>query len=147
MNRGKRYVDSMVSFSDLVHWIQDGGEDEHWQAPYHHMCHPCIIQYDRIVKLETQNTDAQFIIKEKLDGRGEDTRRNKRDFTKENNSKGEENAFLRENGKYLDIYNNCTDDQMLFLRKRFQSDLEMFGYSFDENNLVAKCGYDKTGCC
>ena len=51
-----------LSFSDFIHWIEDGNENEHWKGPYHIGCNPCQINYDRIVKLETQDSDSKYII-------------------------------------------------------------------------------------
>ena len=135
--------DRFISFSDVVRLMKEGHYDDHWRGPYYKKCHPCAIQYDRIVKLETQTMDAQYIIKKKLKGRGEPSmRRNAKvsDGGKTSNS----DAMLKGEGQYLGIYRNCTTDQMDFLRERLQPDLDMFGYSFDEKKLLARCG-DK--CC
>ena len=126
-----------ISFSDWIRWIEAGHEDDHWRGPYYKTCHPCLIHYDRIVKLETQDSDSSYIIRNKMRGRGLGTSRNSYDRQK--------NALLS-SGKYLKDFTNCTRSQMEFLKWRLDVDLEMFGYSFDENTMVAKCGF-KDGCC
>ena len=127
-----------ITFSDWIHWIEDGHEDQHWKGPYYKHCHPCLVHYNRIVKLETQDSDSDFIINKKMSGRGYGTARNQKD--------GHKNIMLNSKGKRLDRFGNCTDSQMEFLSKRLRVDLDMFGYTFDEDTFVAKCGYgDK--CC
>ena len=50
------------------------------------------------------------------------------------------------NGKMLHQFKNLTESQLSFLQKRLQVDLDMFGYSFDKDKYIAKCGYGKECC-
>jgi hypothetical protein len=95
------------------------------------------VRYDRIVKLETQASDAAYVIKLRMRGRGLGTARNSNDHEK---------STLLGAGKRLRRFETLSDSQMGFLRRRLKPDLDMFGYSFDEDEMVAKCGYDD-GCC
>ena len=126
-----------ISFGDLVRYIQDGHNDDHWRGPYHLKCSPCIFDYDYVVKLETHDHDVPYIIKNKLSGRGLDTNVNM--------ARGRPSTMLT-SGRYLDLFSTLKKDQMQFLHKRFQVDLDMFGYSFDNKTLIAKCGYGKKCC-
>ena len=118
-----------ISFTDILRHMENHS-DAHWDGPYHLKCHPCIINYDYIVKLETQDRDAQYIIDKKLRGRGYSTRLNAFGSTSD----------MLGNGKLLNIFKNLPNEQMKFLHKRLDVDLEMFGYTFDEYSAVGKCG-------
>ena len=54
-------------FQDIVKLIKD----EYWyKGPYHLNCHPCHINSDYIIKLETCDDNAAFVIHHKLQGKG-----------------------------------------------------------------------------
>ena len=130
-----------VSFKDFVQAIQKGFRNIHWSAPYHKLCHPCAIQYDYIVKLETQTEDAEFIVNQKLQGRGVHGKRN---------SSPHKNIGTLSQGRTLEFFQNLTSSQIQYLRKRHHADFDMFGYKFDENISNAKClsvTDDGTLCC
>ena len=129
--------DGSIAFTDLIHYIEDGHRDPHWAGPYHLNCAPCTVKYDYIVKLETQDTDGEYIIKEKLKGRGLGTKVHQ---------KREKSSSMLGAGRQLGVYNRLPPKQVKFLHNRLQPDLEMFGYSFDESSAVAKCGYADRCC-
>ena len=56
-----------VLFQEFIWYINEIGyhNEEHW-APISELCEPCIIDYDRIVKLETHSHDTTDIIIKKL---------------------------------------------------------------------------------
>ena len=130
-----------ITFSDITHWIQDGHIDSHFDGPYLKKCDPCFVNYDYVVKLESQPEDSAYIIKNKLQGRGVGTALNVQRDTSSNN------PLLSSSGKKLNIFKNLTVEQMQFMHDRLQPDLDMFGYTFDETNLLAKCGYENKDCC
>ena len=126
-----------VSFSDIVCWIQLGNEHHRWEGPYHKRCFPCQVHYDYYVKLETQDRDAEFIINNILSGRPGK-------MVKNRHQPAMNTVDFR---RYLYVMENLPDEQLKFLRKRLQPDLDMFGYSFSEKTLVGKCGNDERQCC
>ena len=128
-----------ISFPDMIQFIKDGHRDVHWQGPYHQYCAPCLVHYDYIVKLETHDQDAGYILSTKLKDR------RSRDFVA-NRKQGSFPRTMLGDGKHLELFRNLTSSQLKFLNERLQPDLDMFGYSFDENTLVAKCGYGEDCC-
>ena len=122
-----------TQFGDFIHWIEDGNRNAHWRGPYHDLCHPCTIQYDYIVKLETQNDDANYIVGQKLKGRGLDLHRV--------SNRGRPTTAQ---GRHLEFFQNLTESQIDFLLQRNRDDFIMFDYGFDRDTYTAKC---KNECC
>ncbi len=57
-----RIMISLEQFLDLVRRGHDGGfRNRHW-LPYTELCHPCHIQYDHILKLETLESDSKNVL-------------------------------------------------------------------------------------
>ena len=132
----------IVSFTDVIRWMQGGARDKHFDSPYMEKCDPCFVRYDYIGKLESHERDSAYIIQNKLKGRGLKTSVNV-----ERSYKMAINPLLVDAGKRIGIFSNLTEDQMLFLHDRLKPDLDMFGYSFDETSLQAKCSYKDRKCC
>ena len=128
--------DGNITFSDFVRWIQLGHNDKHWQGPYHKRCFPCLVHYDYYVKLETQDRDASFIVNNILSGRP--GQKLKHHFQPTMSTVG----F----SSYMYVMENLSDQQLQFLRKRLQPDLDMFGYTFAEKTLIGKCGNEQQCC-
>ena len=131
-----------ISFSDIVRWIEDGNVNAHFDGPYHKKCHPCFINYDYVVKLESQERDSDYIIRNKLRGQGLGTALN----IEGNLTSADQNPLLND-GKRLSLFGNLTPHQTQFMHERLQPDLDMFGYSYDEQTHLAKCMYKDRECC
>ena len=132
-----------LQFQDVISLIESGYVNQHWDAPYSKRCHPCHINYDYIVKLETFDGDTNYIINNKLQGRGVAARKAERLATA--------NAALTSEGRYLSTFGNISGSQMDFLFRRLDPDLQMFGYEFDRTGLRAKCrnphSDNRSACC
>ena len=58
------------SLQDFIQYVlDDDPHDDHFKGPYEEKWHACLLTYDYIVKLETNDIDARYIIREKLQGR------------------------------------------------------------------------------
>ena len=129
-----------IDFQDFIHWVQDGNDDRHWNAPYHDLCNSCAIQYDYIVKLETHTEDADYIVMQQLKGRGINARKNSHRISKDSLSTGRE----------LKLFRKLSTEQIDFLIKRHKDDFAMFGYEYDRISNIAKCKHkhlDGRLCC
>ena len=119
-----------VTFEELMKFIRDGGQDGHWEGPYEKLCQPCSIDYDYIVKLETHDQDASYIVNKKLSGRGISTKGNsRRDPAK---------SFTETLPEY-----NTLDPQLFQVTvDHYHRDLEQFGYEFvqEKGTVKASCG-------
>ena len=135
-NKDKHDWRKTITFNDMVRWMQEGHRNVHWDGPYHNRCYPCQVDYDYYVKLETQDRDSDFIIKNKLSSQGIGMHRNKA-----------QKKTMATLSLYMPIYKELTSKEMKFLRNRLQPDLGMFGYSFNESTMTGTCGNDDISCC
>ena len=98
---------------------------------YQDICHPCVIQYDYISKLETYNEDANYIINNHLSGIGaEDTV--SRNYTR---------PRARES-KHVEEYDNIPSQLLHEVAAVYAKDMNMFGYSIkkQDKQVMALCG-------
>ena len=99
-----------------------------------------MLNYDYVVKLETQDRDADYIVNNKLQGRGLGFNVNSR--------RGSSNVLLAE-GRYLHNYiSNLSVLQYDQLLDKYKADFDMYGYTMDKS--VARCrgtGLDGAVCC
>ena len=108
--------------------------DSHF-APYMDLCHPCMIQYDYIGKLETHDRDARHIIQEKLSGMGIGQLSLKQYF-KKGNDHGRHTVNLEE-------YNRFKMEKINLLLRNYMLDMRMFGYDvkYRKKSIWGLCGY------
>ncbi|ELU13124.1 hypothetical protein CAPTEDRAFT_119661 [Capitella teleta] len=101
--------------------------DSHWRQMYQ-VCQPCAIQYDYMVRVETMQFDSNHILQ-------------KLNLTEENfpqlNHHRSTSGYKLE--KDLPDFSSVPSDVMDTLHKLYQTDLDMFGYSFDKSTFTAKC--------
>ena len=111
--------------------------NKHFQV-VQRLCSPCQVNYDYVAKLETQSTDAKYIISEKLAGRGADSIFNM-------HSHREGASVYKDLPEINDLMTEELDD----LQDIYSWDMNMFGYSIDYYNgtLRAMCGVGDGGCC
>ena len=116
--------------------------DAHWEN-YYKVCFPCAIQYDYIAKLETSDTDAQFIIKNKLSGKTEVMKQKWNQFRNQM-------TFMKY-GRMLEEYNQVPDGLFQEVFEYYRDDMDMFGYTAVKDVLsgkvYAKCSTGSSGCC
>ena len=122
----------MYSFQDFIQLVTDGFKNDHWNGPYEDKCHACLISYDYIVKLETQKQDADYIIQNRLRGRGRNAHFNKR--------RDSGNNLLTKEGRDLSSYfHQISDYQYQKLWARYDRDFYMYGYKMDNATFSASC--------
>ena len=136
-----------VTFPDFINFILSGHMDPHWK-PIHSMCHPCLIRYDRVVKLETQFADALEIIREHLGPHHRGVR------THTNQATGGAMASATTRGKLLLQFVEIPQQSLRQLLKLgYGFDLDLFGYSWKWNSdgsVTAFCSNGPQGgskCC
>ena len=67
-SRSKKGINSQgkgLTFKEFMNYITRAKSklfQEHWK-PFYHLCHPCLVNYDWIAKLETINEDSDHILK------------------------------------------------------------------------------------
>lgn len=113
--------DYLISFPDLVNYANQRNLnfDVHF-ASQMSQCHPCAINYDYIIKLETIYEDIQYLM----------AILNRPDNTKELIS--QETISKNKNGELFKFYFNLLSPEALETLNRIHlDDLDIFNYSFD----------------
>ena len=128
-----------VTFQEYITYLTNVHEnDQHFENFQDH-CHPCVIDYDYIAKLETQERDGKYIINEHLSGFGSD------DLVNKHSNRGGATS-----SKHLPEFENITSELLHELTSVYARDLDMFGYSYQgrDNHIFAVCGNNDTAeCC
>ena len=125
-----------IYFQEFVQYImQEGHNNHHWDGPYSRKCHPCRIDFDAIIKLETFDVDAPLIIKNKLEGKGIGTITHKR-------SKA---SWDEQYTKLLTDYKNISLQFFQKTVEKYREDFGRFGYDFHrltDGSVKVSCGID-----
>lgn len=104
-----------VTFAEFTNYIVETQHlDEHWR-PLDQLCHPCAINYDFIGHYESLSKDARYLLR-KADI---DDRLSFPPFHASNTT-----------AELLDYYSKIPNQRISQLAKIYESDFEMFGYSF-----------------
>jgi hypothetical protein len=129
-----------VTFREFVQYLNIYGERNQHFRVYQDMCHPCLINYDYVVKLETQGNDADYLINEKLSGYG-----SHRTLNQHSTRGGAADYFS--GWKSLPEFDNVTAEGVEELVGVYEQDIHMFGYAVQRQNghVGIKCGEDS--CC
>ncbi|ELT89673.1 hypothetical protein CAPTEDRAFT_145171, partial [Capitella teleta] len=98
----------------------------HWMK-YNDLCHPCVMQYDYIAKMETLESDVEHVLDQigapaltighSNESKGKNLTKAKTDYLKELDATGSLDA----------------------LWNHFSKDADMFGYKFDRENFQTLC--------
>ncbi|ELT96526.1 hypothetical protein CAPTEDRAFT_216064 [Capitella teleta] len=113
-------------------------DDQHWR-PHYRMCHPCSLDYDLIIKLDTIGDDLKPLMRKlNLTDSNFPSLNVRRDI-------GTHAAFQRT----LPEYRQLLADDIEKLRNMFRYDMELFNYHWDDENFEASCGRacDPSDCC
>ena len=121
----------------------DGG---HWHTLMSR-CKPCVINYDHVVRVETFQEDAAYIVNHKMRARGLDHKTNVH-----------QNAVPRANASnfemIIDEYKQIPEELLQKLvTTRYRQDLYVYGYNFtrmEGGEVLAECtsGYNNgQECC
>ena len=131
-----------VTLLELIKYAvkHDGIGNDHFRQ-ISQLCHPCVINYDYIVKLETQSLDAPFIIKNYLSDKGTYA------MKKHHHVTGGAATW-----KALPSYNSISANDINDLKALFELDMQLFGYSIDydkNGTMLGHCGMsgEKNDCC
>ena len=131
-----------ANFDEFLRYVNDieavnQRHNPHWE-PIVRMCHPCAIDYDYIVKVETLDVDSKAIIR-KLN-------LNMDTFPKIN--------VRREHGQCPNPFSSLlreyshpgiTPTVFNAIHKLYQIDMKLFGYTWNEYYSEGRC--DISGCC
>ena len=91
--------------------------NEHW-AQYSTLCHPCHIDYDYIVKLETMREDAAYVLS-KLGPHRECLEHKYPELF---------NATEHSSSVFDSYFSTLTPNQIKRLKKMYSIDFKLFGY-------------------
>ena len=128
-----------VTFPEFVKYLTEVHMTDRHFDTYQDHCHPCLINYDYIGKLETQKTDSNFIITKHLSGYGAGTNLH---------TSPQGGASM---SKYQPLFDTVTPEMIHQFVAVYQRDMDMFGYSFtfrNKYNVFTACGNQELGeCC
>lgn len=106
---------SDVTFLEFVNYLTETRRvDEHWKS-FDKICHPCAVDYDFIGRYEDLAEDAPYLVKKA----GIDDRVSFPPFRASNTT-----------AELLRYYSQIPEMKILELARHYESDYEMFGYSF-----------------
>ena len=147
MNQSSSHQGLNISFQLFIQYIghfesSPEHRDMHWNT-FDHICQPCRIGYDKIIKLESQQVDSYEIITQRLNSQGLETTGNRL-------GKGAQSTNM--GGRVLREYNGLSQAEMDFLLHEFSLDMKRFGYGWERANsgdIIAKCenGGGERKCC
>ncbi|ELT90319.1 hypothetical protein CAPTEDRAFT_101291 [Capitella teleta] len=141
----KEEIKKGASFNEFVRYANyleaTEGEDHnrHWR-PHHRLCHPCSIEYDLIVKVETMQEDSKAVLY-KLG-------LNQSEFPLINARRTGESETLNLE-KTLMEYADIGDEDMRRIHEIYDHDMQLSGYEWDGDEYRARCGApcNQNGCC
>jgi len=122
-----------VRYSEFVQFLIDSGKegkkfDMHW-APYTELCDPCHVKYDIVMKLETMDSDMEYI-KNMVYG-GQDYATIPKQY-----------STVTQIETMKEYYADVTDQQLLDLSDIYRDDFTMYGYGFKlEDAIQAMQGF------
>ena len=128
-----------VTFEEYLTYLTKKNIPGNHFRNYQDICHPCVIKYDFIAKLETHDEDANFIINNHLSGIG----------AEKTLSRNYSRPRAREI-KHVEEYDNITHQMLHDVAAVFSKDMNMFGYSNkkQDKGVMALCGdRDVADCC
>ncbi|ELU05332.1 hypothetical protein CAPTEDRAFT_221303 [Capitella teleta] len=149
LTHGRNTIPSGVRFDEFVSMVLDekAPYNIHWDSMIN-ICHPCIIHYDYVMKTETMQEDAPYILSLLSSKLKEPLELSKihshRDAVFEDPEKPHEYT------KPLPELLNITDQRRHLFVKNFQRDMDMFGYKFQERDCEISCTFETNGrgrCC
>ncbi len=118
-----------VTFEEFLRFVIDTKlhQDGHWRT-YASNCHPCIINYDFIGKLETMTQDAQYIMDRISTRKVPFPEQWMGPSSLKNSTQGTDQV-------YLELYKSVSKDVIVKLIEVYADDMKMFGYDVDPEIL------------
>ncbi len=115
-------------FAQFLHDTHAG--DQHWST-YVKDCSPCTVDWDAILRTETNSEDAHIIL-DRLPG-----------YTKGIpfiHSHAKNSGYLFQADKDLsEFFSRVSPEAMDYIWQRYGMDMRLFGYEWDEKKFIAKC--------
>ena len=130
-----------VKFEEFVRILKEPNtHNPHWE-PIVNLCQPCIVNYDYIVKTETMDEDNEPIINEHLlpYRRGLHTA----EYVV---AGGPQQSSLTNQGRKIQEYERLSEEDLKFVKDRFEQDLRYFGYTWKTENYNSGAGPLFTSC-
>ena len=138
--RGIPASEVKLSLTDIIKFLQAGGQSIHYEGPYADLCYPCMLEYDYIGKVETFSHDINFLIDKQFPpGRGKMVHQNQHQSTYDIETYGGYH-------KMLPLFDNVSDTLRAFVITKYKLDFQMFGYKWQrkDHHIYASCHGD---CC
>ena len=115
--------------------------DRHWTSYFGH-CGQCVIDYDYILRTETMNTDANLFLSHSYP---ELTSLPAYNHMRSTSAKANVKSM-----KILKEFQDFSDSLVAELLKRYQLDMDQFGYHYDVDSQTAMCSFQSANgekCC
>lgn len=122
---------NVARFDEFVQFLYETKRgDQHW-GTYQRTCSPCSVDWDAILRTETNDEDAHFIL-ERLPRYGKGV-----PFI---HSHAKNYDYLFQADKDLSEYfSRVSPEAMEYIWKQYGTDMRLFGYEWDQENFIAKC--------
>ena len=139
-----------ITLAEFVRLVVDDSSpyNIHWDQ-YVNNCHPCVINYDHMIRTETNNWDAVVVLD--ILSRGLDKKQLKHNVLSRDKAAIKENMVNPSFTRVLKEFESVLKDDLRKLLQHFKVDLDMFGYQFDTLSLEATCSLvnhtSKAVCC
>ena len=129
-----------MHFEEFIKFVlYDQPHDTHWEA-YGSACNPCYIKYDYILRMETFDRDLD-IFGQNLYNKSIDELLSKGEYQNTGIYSGAKNKTVNVGIKEFAAVEVKEWENLLV---NYSDDMEMFGYTFDRDRSVARCG---SKCC
>ena len=127
-----------ITLAEFVRMVTDRSSpyNIHWDQ-YINNCHPCVINYDHIVRTETNNWDAVPVLD--ILSRGLDKNVLKHSVVSRDKEAVKQNMENPTFNKVLEEFSEVPQNDIINLMSYFKTDLEMFGYQFNSATLEGSC--------
>ena len=131
----------IVTFEEFIHFSLFGEPDNlHW-IEILHLCDPCNIDFDYIMRIETFKRDSGILMKKLYPKAGPIPGINVEKIV--NNKYGPNWV----EPKTLDIFAQLPEETLRKIYQKYALDLEFFGYSFDSKTYRTDCRLNDKNCC
>ncbi len=148
-HRVGRLINTLEEFVTVL--LQDKTiTDPHWMD-YQQSCHPCVMKYDHVFKLERLSVDSKhlnLLVGAHPDASFAQTHSNERLSGNSTVDKKTKETLSPSSFKYDDILKTMQSEHpqlFKYVLETYKLDMEMFGYSWQRNTSV--CLQDGDKCC
>ena len=121
-----------MRFDEFVKYILHTESDNHWKT-IQETCLPCVIQYDYILKIETLYEDLNDFTVNVLN-------RSPNEVYTDIYHPGKYKKNIQSDVKHQPEYRQVDGNTLDELMERYEEDMKMFGYHYDQTSQNATCG-------